>query len=150
MQHFRDTGFVAYDTLELEVIPQVGWLLEGEIACKGNIVISVRKLLAFVPRDGDLHVQTDMYSYNVRVAGAGNIFRYDNQHAHAGHADSHHKDIYDFPGGDKIEVQWVGVHGWPTLGEVIAEARDWHADNYTRLAAPESFIPYDSLSTEMH
>jgi hypothetical protein len=150
MQQYRDSGFVSHDTLEVSVIPNIGWVLEGEIACRGNIVVSVRKLLTFMPRDSDFDVQTEKYSYNVRVADAGNIFRYDNQHTHEGHADSHHKDIYKFPGDDKLDVQWVGTDDWPTLGDVLKEARDWHADNYSFLASPEDFVPYESLCRTTH
>lgn len=146
MQRYRALGFVGSDTLTLRVIPRVGWLIEGEIACKGRIVVSVHKLLDFVPRGDEFDVQTRLYAYNVRVLGQGNVFRYDNQHTHEKHPDPHHKDIFRFPSGEKLAAEWIGADRWPTLGEVIAEALEWHADNYGSLVAPESFVPADQLA----
>ncbi len=149
MRRFANNGFVGYDTLSLSVVPGQGFLLEGEIACKGRIVISVRKFLGLVPRGGEFDVQTNQYAYNVRVMGQGTVFRYDNHHVHAGHQDAHHKDVYRFPSDEKIGALWVGEAGWPTLGEVIDEAMRWHSDHYAELLAPEDFVPPSDLATQL-
>ena len=47
MEHFYSGGFVCADTLVWEADAS-GLKLEGEIGCKGNIVIDVFKLIALV------------------------------------------------------------------------------------------------------
>lgn len=79
MQQYRDGGFVGEDSLRFVDCHSV-LLLQGEIACRGLIVITVTKLIDYVTDDADPLVQMEMYSYNVSVRGQGLAFRYDNQH----------------------------------------------------------------------
>lgn len=82
------------------------------------------------------------------MLGQHNVFRYDNCHAHEGHPDSHHKDLFDFATGDRLKSQWVGVEGWPTLGEVIEEARDWWLANRDTLACPDRYPKSEELEAD--
>jgi hypothetical protein len=124
---------------------------QGEIACLGRTVVTVRKLLKFVTGvTGPDEVQTEEYSYSFSVRGAHPVFRYDNDHQdwlYPGHVDAHHKHLFDWRTGDQIEGSpiWIGAERWPTLGEVIAEAREWHAQNCNDLSAPYEFVPRSQL-----
>ena len=89
MEQFYSGGFVCSDTLTWAADAS-GLKLEGEVACKGNIVIDVRKLIAIVepgahPEDVNALVQTFRYAYNASVRGHGNLLRHDNAHPHPGH-----------------------------------------------------------------
>lgn len=107
-------------------------LIEGSLDCKGDIYIDVRKRLEIVSGDGSQAlVQTTSYSYNVVLAGVGNIFRYDSPHSD--HNQFHHVHRYDVLNGDtKGRVEKVDAAHWPHLQEVIEEAMDWHFANFTR------------------
>jgi hypothetical protein len=111
MEALRAEGFVQGDSLEWYAGGGLLWL-EGEIACCGNIVINVKKALEIVdasdPDNPD--VQTFLYAYNAHIRGHGNISRYDNEHAHPGHADAHHKHVYDWHSGEQIAgspFEWI-------------------------------------------
>lgn len=122
MERLKNSGFVYADNLEFKEVPGAV-TLEGEIACLGNIVVSVLKTLDVLEGEGlEALVQTATYSYNVRVAGKHNIFRYDNLHSH-GHPGNHHKDVYDWPTGERLPSEWVGETSWPTLADVVWEAQ---------------------------
>jgi hypothetical protein len=146
MEQFRRSGFVCADTLSLTQPFGRAMLLEGTVACSGNIVIGVYKRLEIVGGiTGNPLVQTVQYSYNVSVHGKGNLFRYDNQHPDApyeGHADEHHRHEFDWQTGDELPHSpvWIGVQKWPTLGEVIEEARAWQATNYSQLPEPDGCV----------
>ncbi|HEX7380250.1 MAG TPA: DUF6516 family protein [Pirellulales bacterium] len=146
MEQCRRSGFVGADTLQLSRYGR-DFLLEGEIGCQGRIVIGARKILECVSVPGrPIEVQTLVYAYNVSVRGHNKIFRYDNQHAswrYPGHRDEHHKHLFDWRTGDELAESplWMGVDGWPTLHEVVDEARDWHAANRAALDAPDDFPP---------
>jgi hypothetical protein len=140
MDQFRRSDFVGDDTLTVDDFSPAGfYVIQGEIACQGNIVITVYKILDIVVSGEVPEVRTSRYSYNVRVLGKHNVFRYDNCHAHQGHPDEHHKDVFDFVTGDRVDSQWVGEQGWPTLGEVIEEARSWWSDNRDKLPCPDCY-----------
>lgn len=145
MGHMRDEGFVASDTLTIQPYGD-DLLMQGEIACQGEIIVTVLKLLTF---SGSDMIHTTRYAYNVRVFGMGNIFRYDNSHVHAGHPDAHHKDEFLFPTEQRLPSQWIGIDLWPTLGEVIREAQQWHAANRALLRNPDAYAPHDALATEI-
>lgn len=140
MEHFRRGGFVRDDTLTWEHSSGSARLY-GEIACQGAIVIAVEKLLAAIEPagDDDVTVQTVRYSYNVSVRGHDTIFRYDNLHCHPGHADAHHKHAFNWRQGREREGSptWIGVSGWPTLGDVIEEAWNWYCEHRDSLPDPE-------------
>lgn len=144
LAQYRGQGFVDGDAIKVERFGR-RLLMQGEIACRGNIVIAVEKMLEVCDREPDPLVQTVWYAYNVYVKGKWNVFRYDNQHPHwqyPGHHDEHHRHAFDWETGDELRgsPEWIGAARWPTLGEVIEEARQWHADNYARLPAPEDFV----------
>jgi hypothetical protein len=140
MDQFRCSDFVGDDTLSVDDFSQAGfYVMQGEIACLGNIVITVYKIIDIVASGDVPIVRTSRYSYNVRVMGQHNVFRYDNWHAHEGHPDEHHKDLFDFTTGDRTDSKWVGEGGWPTLGEVIEETRAWWSDNRHKLACPDCY-----------
>ena len=126
MQRLRRDGFVESD--DLSVVPLGGGaiMMEGQIRCEGGLVCTVEKILAIVDAtDGDNPlVQTVRFAYNVHVAGHHNLFRYDNVHAYQGHADASHRHAFDWRTGEAGEIRWVGS-SWPTLGEVLEEARAW-------------------------
>jgi len=137
MERYLTAGdFVHQDGVRLRSAPEGAYdrpsvLLEGEIGCRGQIVITVRKRLEILERlDGDAIVETRSYSYNVSLRGEDNVFRYDNGHPdflYPGHRDAHHKHVYDLQTGEEVSGSpiWVGADGWPHLSDVIDEARDW-------------------------
>ena len=111
-------------------------LLKGEIACLGQILITVDKTIEIVKGMGDhAIIQTVLYEYNVSIRSHGNIFRYDNSHPRNGHPDNHHKHIFDWKldGQGEGQVIWIGESQWPTLGDVIAEAEKWYFENQDEL-----------------
>jgi len=109
-----------------------GIVLQGGIACLGNLVLTVNKFLEILSRPDDDHplVETRIYKYNLSVRGHDTVFRYDNEHPwllHPGHPDPHHKHLFDWRVGREIKPPspvWVGVNDWPHLNRVIEEARD--------------------------
>lgn len=146
MEKPRASGFVGADTLSFEELAgAAGVFLSGEIACKGQIVISVEKFLAVLEGEGPTAlVQTEWYSYNVFVRGWHNILRYDNQHPrllYPGHPDPHHKHEFDWRSGEenRDSPKWVGEEGWPTLGEVIREVERWYWQNRSDLPEPDRY-----------
>ena len=129
--------FVEDDGLAFEAIECTGCIaLRGEIRCQGGIVISVEKRLAVDANDETDRtalVQTVEYSCNVRLQGVGNVVRYDS--AHPDHNADHHVHRYDIFRADREGT--TTMHGeaeWPTLGEVIAEARDWYWEHHDEVA----------------
>jgi len=132
MELFFEDGFVGEHTLEFSPDGPFEISLKGEIACRGNIVIVVNKTLEVLGGSGgNALVGTTVYSYNVLVRGFGNVFRYDNCHTRQGHPDDHHKHEFDWRVNQLGEgnVIWVGADNWPTLGEVIEEAKNWYLEN---------------------
>lgn len=133
-------GFVCTDGLEFVAEPESGTVqLRGNLACLGGIVIAVDKLLAILDAGEDPQVQTDVYKYNVSVAGAFNVFRYDNAEHYSEHPDVHHRHDFNWRTGDELSSspRWVGAEDWPRLDEVIREARDWYYDNRPDLPEPD-------------
>jgi hypothetical protein len=140
MDQFRRSDFVSDDTLRLDDFSAAGtYVMQGEIACQGMIIVTVHKILDIVAQGDVPEVRTARYSYNVRVVGRHSVFRYDNCHAHKGHPDAHHKDVFDFQTGTKVDSVWTGERGWPTLGEVLDETRSWWSQNQGLLEDPYSY-----------
>ncbi len=111
--------------------------LQGEIACLGNIIVTVEKYLRVLGGDGDnAMVQTFQYSYNVSVRNEGNIFRYDNSHDRPGHPDRHHKHEFDEEGE---QISWIGYQSWRTLGQVLQETQEWYWLNRESLELPDTY-----------
>lgn len=146
MRQFIDCGFVEAETLEFtNELPRV-IQLKGEIACRGNILITVEKSLRVQgdARGDNALVSTSYYTYNASVQGHGNVLRYDNTHDRPGHPDRHHKHLMDWAIRDERDdpnhqVIWVGVDSWPTLGRVIQEVQEWYWLNRETLPSPESY-----------
>jgi hypothetical protein len=129
MEQFHREGFVESDTLEIASVGDGIFQMEGQIACLGGLLCTVEKWLETVDVSdlGNPRVQTFSYSYNVSVAGMGNLFRYDNADHH-GHPDQHHRHAYDWRTGTQPvdSPRWIGAAGWPTLGDVLREMSDWY------------------------
>jgi Family of unknown function (DUF6516) len=137
MEQFKVSRFVGAETLEFSNdLPGV-ITLQGEIACLGNIIVTVEKYLRILGGDGDnAMVQTFQYSYNVSVRNEGNIFRYDNSHDRPGHADRHHKHEFDDEGE---QIIWIGYQSWRTLGQVLQETQEWYWLNRESLELPDTY-----------
>lgn len=138
MEQFYSTGFVCVDTLAWEAV--AGDLkLKGEIGCKGNIVIDVFKLFTVGPEDENPFIQTYRYAYNASMRGYNTFLRHDNAHPFPGHPDQHHRHEFDWRTGEETpgSPRWVGVAGWPTLGQFIQEIADWYWKHRESLPAPD-------------
>ena len=160
-QYLMDGHFVVEDTItdvepaSEEEYGTAGFLLQGQIGCRGRIVIAVRKFLEILEllEDGDVMIETRFYRYNVRVQGMGrrrgNIFRYDNVHPglYPGHHDPHHVHWFDFRTGDQLagSPEWVGAYGWPRLSVVVNRARDWYLDHRDELPDPDGLPKLGTL-----
>lgn len=143
LAQLKADGFVGNDTLELTRANRQ-FLLKGEIACQGGVVIRVGKALRILENNGwESLIETDWYAYNVSIRGGHNVFRYDNQDEdytfRRGHGDPHHKHIFDWRTGDELETKWIGADGWPNLDEVILETRDWYWRHRGELNSPEEY-----------
>lgn len=113
------------------------FVIEGRLICKGGLFIKVQKL---IERNNRNQVRTFRYSYHAGLEGDADrsIFRYDNAHTYVreGHADEHHKHRFDYATwGEIAPPQWVGVHNWPTLTDVIEELYEWWQENGQFLAS---------------
>ena len=137
MQSVRKGGFVHHDTLRFEVLPNE-FVLSGEIACLGQIVIQVEKHLAIIGGDyDDPLVQTIQYRYNASVRGWDTFLRNDNSHPYPGHPDDHHRHVEDLWTGEKL-VEWVGEARWPTLTDFVNDVQDWYYAHRDKLPDPEA------------
>jgi hypothetical protein len=124
-----------------------GIVLQGGIACIGNLVLTVNKFLEILSRpDDDIPiVETRLYKYNLSVRGYDTVFRYDNEHPwllHPGHPDPHHKHLFDWRAKREIKPPspvWVGANNWPHLDRVIEDAREWYFLNRHLLPEPDTF-----------
>ncbi|MEH2325881.1 MAG: hypothetical protein V7K32_20435 [Nostoc sp.] len=150
INQFRDSHFIHDHTLKFSPwrrfddvsgknVPQIR--LNGEIGCRGKILIRVDKFLDVLSNSDDsLVIQTISYAYNASVQGFGNIFRYDNLDdyfvVNFGHLDSHHKHNFNWRINQQKweELTWVGYENWPTLGQFVSELEQWYWDNRDELA----------------
>lgn len=142
MEQMRRREFVGADTLRLQDIGSGILAMTGEIGCQGRIVVKVEKYLQVFEGEGlDANVQTFEYKYNAFVRGRNNILRYDNAHSYAGHGDAHHKHLFNWKTGEQLPgfPEWVGVHRWPTLGEVLEAVYQWYWRNSDDLPEPEKY-----------
>lgn len=156
MRRFRGEGFVLADTLAFVPKPD-GIYLYGHVAMSGELVLGVKKLLRTIEDDpADPSVMAVLYEYNLSVFRSGSIFRYDNSHdggePYPGHPDSFHRHSFDWRTGTQgcNSPAWIGYDKWPTLGEIIEEARDWHADHYAELPHPDSALTEKQLQSLRH
>ena len=144
LNKFAAHGFVGQQQYEATPFMDFVWM-SGWIHCRGRIVIQYDKKLVVVDElAGEPLVQTEMYTYNASVQNGHNIVRYDNQHPEylrPGHADPHHKHVFDFKSGDEMPESplWLGAAKWPHLGDVISELEQWHSDHYNELESPDDY-----------
>lgn len=146
MEQARSTGFVRNDTLTVQPFAPGFFRIEGEIACRGDIVIAVTKTLKVVRNHGnEALVQTNYYAYNAHVRGFKTFLRNDNAHAHPGHPDEHHCHEEDWQTGAALagSPRWVGEAGWPTLGAFIERVASWYWEHQAVLPAPDSYPELD-------
>ena len=123
-----------------------GIVLQGGIACLGNLVLTVSKFLEILsnPEDENPLLETRFYRYNLSVRGYDNVFRYDNDHPdwlYPGHRDPHHKHMFDWRNGKELRPrspEWVGATNWPHLNAVIDEAQQWYYANHHLLPEPDA------------
>jgi hypothetical protein len=100
------SGFVCEHTLHGFERIDTGFLLKGEIACLGEIVITVYKELEIVGVVADdFKVQTRRYAYNASVRGFSNFLRYDDAHEYPGHQDRYHRHDFDWRTGHEASRQ---------------------------------------------
>lgn len=144
----KRSDLIREDTISVETFGEGSFILQGEIACQGNIVITVCEILDVVAKGEFPEVFTSRYTYNVRVLGQHNVLRYDNCHRHHGHPDSHHKHIFNVQTGDGA-TQWVGENSRPTLPEVIEEVREWWSVNQRLLESPFAYPSRADLKSEI-
>jgi len=132
MGQFVSEGFVLSDGLSLYPVGQGLLVISGEVRCLGGIVLNVAKVLEIVRNDSNNPiVQTVAYSYNASLEGVGNIVRYDSPHDHRPH---HHVHRFDVLNGDSDgTVDDVKDDGWPTIGDLLSELRDFYYANFDRL-----------------
>lgn len=128
MGRIEKEGFVQRSTLRWESLRR-DVRLAGQIACQGNIVLTIEKILEVTFDDKDVEYwETTDYSYNASVAGHDNILRYDNAEHH-GLESPHHKHLFNWKTGKPLHrPTHVGLD-WPTLGEFIREVHSWHDAN---------------------
>jgi len=139
MARFVRDGIVSDHALTLDAFPG-GIRMQGDIACRGGIVISVDKILDTVGEDSEQMVQTATYSYNASIRGYNAFLRNDNAHLHPGHIDPHHRHEYDWERGDEMPGSplWVGADRWPTLGQFIEEVDRWYWEHRDVLPDPDA------------
>jgi len=121
MEKLKASGVVVFDGLELIQLDDGRLKIEGVVQCRGNLILSVYKALRLERTNTIPTVQTVRYSYNLSVAGQGNIFRYDDAHTHPGHSSKHHVHRFDPPGIENINSPFETGEDWPTLTEVLQE-----------------------------
>jgi len=130
MRGLKEEGFVLSDTLETVAIKGTPYMeMSGDIFLQGNLKMHVHKTLRASKVAGVVYVETIKYAYNLSLQKVGNIFRYDNAHAHYGHFFKDHKHEYEPPGVRKSLIEIRRKDEVPTLGEALNESRlflDWH------------------------
>ncbi len=137
MNRLIEGGFVQTDGLYVTALSGE-ILIQGRIACLGEIVITVMKGIEVIEQAADPIVQTRFYNYNASIDSYSSFLRYDNSHIHPGHHDEHHKHEIDWRTGDERSGSpwWVGREGWPTLGQFIREVEAWYYENAQQLPNP--------------
>jgi hypothetical protein len=135
MEQFVREGFVTADSCSFVELGHGEILIAGTVECLGGLFsITVSKLLEIVDGDGpNARVQTVAYSYNAHWRGRSVVFRYDSPHYdHNPFHHVHRPDVFGKGSQDEV-IEEVDSENWPTLGEVIAELRDWYYANYEKI-----------------
>jgi hypothetical protein len=142
LDQFRKEGFVrAEDLTFLLLRPRI--LRRGLIDCLGNVEITVfEKHMIVGGEPANPLVDRIKYSYNVSVAGRGNVFRYNSPHGDHPEGDprrEHHVHRFDPFAPEPADTETVEVISEeadrPGLGDVLREAADWYYDHAGELGA---------------
>ena len=119
--HFIETNGVTFTVAGPDSIR-----IAGRFSSVGGVYLDVSKILEINTRN---QVRTLKYSNHagITMPVLRSIFRYDNAHRYdrAGHADEHHKHVFDSSGQEAANPTWIGRDQWPTLGEVLEELEEW-------------------------
>ena len=133
MRDLIESGFVIEDSCSF-TFAEKWFLLTGQIICLAGLIIEVEKRVGILSGKGpSARVKTQSFTYHTWIRGGNNIFRYCS--ADPPHRPNPHKHIFEpFDGGKESNViELVDEEDIPTLGEVIVELRDWHAENFVQL-----------------
>ena len=96
------------------------YVLEGDITCHADIIVSVSKTLEVRQNRGLEQVRAVHYNYNAYIPGQGNVLRYDNSHLDA--PDEYHRHEYDLDSGEEIGRRALLTREqFPTLIEAVTE-----------------------------
>ena len=130
LEQLKTAGKIVSESLELEWIQADIRKMSGNIICRGNLNLEVRKILKYKIIEDFKYVRTQKYSYNLSLPGQGCIFRYDNVHPHPNHPNSYHIHRYNPPDheitGSPFPVE--NPDDWPTLFQVVVEADKYYWD----------------------
>ena len=129
LEQLKTSGVVIFEGLELEPFGGGFLRMSGLIHCRGNLILTVDKVLRLQQTEEVVTVQTYKYAYNLSLAGQGNIFRYDNAHRHPGHLIEHHLHRFDPPDIEITGSPFETGEDWPTLTEVLLEADQYYWEN---------------------
>lgn len=152
MEQAVKSTFVGDHTLKEIRAIQDAFVLEGQIACKGGIVIDVGKKLEVMGRtlDGDYIVMARTYRYNayVRNVPKSTFLRFDNAHVQPGHHDKFHRHDYNWRTGKQLpgSPSWIGFENWPTLANFIDVVEVWYDANVGDLPNPHGYPTLGSRS----
>jgi hypothetical protein len=145
MKQLSQEGLILDHNLDFAPIPGTPFLtLKGDIFLEGSLKMHVNKTLRVSKVRGEPYVQTVEYAYNLSLIKVGNIFRYDNMHAHYGHQSKDHRHQYEPPGERKRLDEIRDKDDVPTLGEALNEAReylDWHEKYRPQTDEPVVEVP---------
>jgi hypothetical protein len=160
MDQFVAAGdFVHRHTLRYEA--RRGFIvIVGQIACSGEIVLTIEKALEVLDADADdvldggatdALVRTYVYSYNASIRGHQSFLRYDNTHSYTGHDDEHHKHELDWRTGAELpgSPSWVGRDRWPLLSEFIESVARWYWDHRDELPNPDGVAAIDDIAPRL-
>lgn len=91
--------------------------IEGQIHCKNDVIVDVRKAFDTREVDGRLQIRCFRYCYNAHLKGKHNIIRYDNSHR----LRDYHKHIFDITTGEQIKRISLSHRKFPLFHQVIDE-----------------------------
>ena len=130
LEGFRNNGFLLEENLSRRELSADLLLITGRIRCQSGLFVDVEEFLAVRVVRGRRHVRSTRYSFHAGIEGSigRTVFRYDNHHPYLreGHADAHHKHLYDHRTWDEVTPpEWIGHDRRPFLRDVIEELRQW-------------------------
>lgn len=135
LRELEGIGFVISNNLSIDPkspSPKTPFLkMKGNIQLAGNLRMDVEKLLRVqrLPATDEYQIYTVSYSYSLVKNGHHTIFRYCSAHddldTSPHHHKFHHKHVFDPDTGNQRDVHTLTEEQWPTLGEVLDEAKNW-------------------------